>query len=255
MKQFQVKQLLAVQSILHQMNGYSQNMVEAAQEATVSEVMLSGTADVFEMMLTEIMGDMESPMTKALASRVCEDFRTPGFQLKLREFWAKVEEVQSRLFDEFESQGKFFYIPLSRASLFEKSEPFGPVVSRKFPDATEDIGEAGKCYACARYTACVFHLMRVMEHGVQRLGKKLRVTHVETTVWQKILDQINSAIRVLPAKSVKARRLAEVSAHLYNVKLAWRNEVMHPKSTYTEEEADNLLRQVGLFMAHLAQVV
>jgi hypothetical protein len=255
MKQFQVKQLLAIQSILHQMNGYSQHLEESAQETMVSEKMLTGTADVFEVMLTEVMADMESPMTQILVARVCENFRTDGLQLSLRAFWAQVDEVQSRLFDEFESQGKFFYIPLSRASLFENQEPYGPSVSKKFPRIAEDVGEAFKCYACARYTACVFHLMRVMEHGVQSLGKRLKVTQVETTVWQKILDQVNSAIKTLPAKAERTKKIAEISAHLYSVKLAWRNEVMHPKSTYTEEEAENLLRQVGLFMAELAKVV
>ena len=33
------------------------------------------------------------------------------------------------------------------------------------------------------------------------------------------------------------KKYAAISSNLYHVKLAWRNEVMHPKQTYTEEEA------------------
>ena len=44
-----------------------------------------------------------------------------------------------------------------------------------FPAANHEASEAGKCFATARYTACVFHLMRVMEVGVQEFGAVLSV--------------------------------------------------------------------------------
>jgi hypothetical protein len=97
--------------------------------------------------------------------------------------------------------------------------------------------------------------MRVMEHGVQRLGGKLGIAGVEKLVWQVILDQVNKAISQLPQKESKTQHLAEIASHLYNEKIAWRNEVMHPKSTYTEEEAEILLAQVATFMQTLAKVV
>jgi hypothetical protein len=39
----------------------------------------------------------------------------------------------------------------------------------------EDADEAGKCFAVGRYTACVFHLMRIMERCVQKMGRDLGV--------------------------------------------------------------------------------
>jgi hypothetical protein len=39
----------------------------------------------------------------------------------------------------------------------------------------EDISEAAQCLALNRPTACVFHLMRVMETGVQILGNRLGI--------------------------------------------------------------------------------
>jgi len=59
----------------------------------------------------------------------------------------------------------------------------------------------------------------------------------------------------LPTKDPTTVELAQASANLYSVKLAWRNEVMHPKETYTLEEADNLIRQVKIFMHHLATLI
>jgi hypothetical protein len=49
--------------------------------------------------------------------------------------------------------------------------------------------------------------------------------------------------------------MAEASANLYSVKVAWRNEVMHPKATYTLEEAENTLRQMRIFMHSLAGII
>jgi len=94
-----------------------------------------------------------------------------------------------------------------------------------------------------------------MEHGLQKFGKKLGIQNVEQIVWQNILDQVGAAIKAMPIRSPKTRKYAEIAGHLYHVKLAWRNEVMHPKVTYTEEEAENLLGQVALFMQSLAAIV
>ena len=56
-------------------------------------------------------------------------------------------------------------------------------------------------------------------------------------------------------KNPKTVKMSQASANLYAVKLAWRNEVMHPKDTYTLEEADNLIRQLKIFMEQLATIV
>jgi hypothetical protein len=149
----------------------------------------------------------------------------------------------------------FFYASPGEVACYDKPELFSTEVNAKFPNVQFDIVEAGNCYAMGRATACVFHLMRIMEVGVQKLGTKLGVTLVEEKNWQDILNQINAPISKLPPKSSSTRQLAEAAAHLYQVKLAWRNEVMHPKETYTTEEALNLLLQVRNFMVQLASIV
>jgi len=50
---------------------------------------------------------------------------------------------------------------------------FGKEIATKFPDLLEDISESGNCYALDRYTACIFHLMRVVEKSVQQFGIKM----------------------------------------------------------------------------------
>ncbi len=59
---------------------------------------------------------------------------------------------------------KFFALTAKAQRLYSDDKPlFGDDVFAKFPDATKDISEAGKCLALGRNTATVFHLMRAME--------------------------------------------------------------------------------------------
>lgn len=161
--------------------------------------------------------------------------------------------LQGRIADEMGMQ-LFLHIPSDRAAYYDQRELFGKEVNDAFPETQFDIVEAGNCYAAGRGTACVFHLMRIMEIGTQRLGSKLGVTLVHEKNWQNILDEINKAIKALP-KGPGTVEMAQASANLYAVKLAWRNEVMHPKETYTLEEAENLVKQVRIFMQQLAKII
>jgi|SRR6266850_3392181 len=94
--------------------------------------------------------------------------------------------------------------------------------------------------------------------GVQYLGKRLNI-NLQEKVWGKILAEVDTAIGKLPLntsqqKSVR-NKYAEASAQLRMVKDAWRNNVMHPKETYTEEEAERIFRNVKDFMVYLGSKI
>jgi hypothetical protein len=144
------------------------------------------------------------------------------------------------------------FLRVDKPDFYGSSPLFRRFVTDVYPQLTFDIVEAGNCLALDRSTACVFHLMRIMELGVQKLGSKLNVPLVNESVWQKIMDQVNSRITAMPekpaAKKRAKERYAEIAGHLYHVKVAWRNPVMHPKRTYTPEEAEQLFNSVKMFM-------
>jgi hypothetical protein len=71
----------------------------------------------------------------------------------------------------------FFRMDDEYRQYFEMPTPFGQTVALRFPTASFDIEEAGKCLALARPTACVFHSMRVMEVGVKALAKELKIPY------------------------------------------------------------------------------
>jgi HEPN domain-containing protein len=160
------------------------------------------------------------------------------------------------------------YIPPNRILYYEqnnesdasKYQLLSPKAKKKFAKSIEDAEEAAKCIALGRYTASVFHLMRVMERGVQRLGRKLKITiPVEEKDWGAISSHINGALKRLPNSTPPEKRIhsryAKAAVYVDNVRESWRNPTMHPKETYTEEEAENAFRFVKQFMEYLAAIV
>lgn len=187
------------------------------------------------------------------------EHRKSGEQLTNREVFVFIRTLQERMWDELELS-HFFYIPIEKIEFYEKSkEKFGQKVIDSLPGSLHDIEEAGKCYATQRNTACVFHLMRIMELAVQEFGNKLGVNLASERVWQVILDQINSEIKKMPHGSRAEKEIqgkySACASHLFNVKVAWRNNVMHPRDKYTEEEATDIFNNVQAFIQYLAKEI
>lgn len=147
----------------------------------------------------------------------------------------------------------------SDVEFWKQRDPlFGKAVADKLPDMAEDIEESGKCLATQRYTASVFHLMRVMESAVEKFAGLLNIEPIDSRGkdkgWQNFLNEANKAIRLLP-QDTYAKRLDGISAHLYHVKSAWRNETMHPKATYTREQALAIFAAVKAFVSDLSELL
>lgn len=166
------------------------------------------------------------------------------------------QAINQRITDELESLS-FFHIPTEKVEFYENSmEKFGQQVSTVFPDAIFDIDESGKCFGTQRNTACVFHLMRIMEVGLRFLAEKLNIPATIPT-WDGILKKIDAELQ--KEKKDKSQEwlglesvIAEAASHLRAVKTAWRNPTMHIEKKYTDEEALDIYSAVRGFMRHLA---
>jgi len=183
----------------------------------------------------------------------------PARELKYRALKGIFGELRRRIEQEL-AKVFLMHVPPSKLGYYEDVPQFGIEVATKFPKATIDIQEAGKCLALYRHTACVFHLMRTMEFGVQSLGRKLNVSiPVEETNWGTISSHINGALKRLPkstaAEKAHYQNYATAAVYLDNVRVAWRNSTMHPKETYTEEEAVGIFGFAKQFMQHLADLI
>jgi hypothetical protein len=148
---------------------------------------------------------------------------------------------------------KFFTIAPEKSSYYENPTLFGPVVATKFIKLTDEIRRAGTCFALDQPTACVFHLMRVMELAVQRFASRLGVPiNTQRDTWDHIMSAINGKIRNMPRRTPAEQRrhdnCAAISGHLNTVRVAWRNPTMHPKKSYDLQEAKDVLDSTGAFL-------
>lgn len=128
----------------------------------------------------------------------------------------------------------------------------------KFPAFTsEDIDNAGKCLGLEQATASVFHLMRAMEAIVSKVAKRLGgLSDNPEKEWGKLLSDIGTYIERLPKSNLAEKNVrkawSECHKNLYHVKESTRNETMHPKRTYTVEEAVQLFGAMRSFIQQLA---
>lgn len=145
----------------------------------------------------------------------------------------------------------FMYIEPTKVAFYSEPDLFGELVGTQFPSSRPDIEEAGKCLALNRATACVFHLMRVLEAGIGALAIDLKVTWPISN-WYDAINQIEKAIRGLPQKDERKQPYSDAAAYLMLVKDAWRNEVAHAGRMYSEEQAHQIFTNVKGFMQNLA---
>ena len=166
-------------------------------------------------------------------------------------------EFEGRLIDELR-ETSCFALEGRAEELYRVPNQFGEKVSNRFPKAVIDIEEAAKCLAFDRATACVFHLMRVLEIGLQELATDLGLAKIDEN-WQTLLDNIRGKIKNLPLttqveKDYQSDR-QEVVAHLQAVKDAWRNDVMHPRDHYDPNQALDIFNHTRPLMQKLAALL
>jgi hypothetical protein len=106
--------------------------------------------------------------------------------------------------------------------------------------------------AQSRSVAAAKTSARVMEVGVQELATKIDSSINTNLPWGEIQKKLDANLRDPAYMGSKKVEYSELSAYLTHVRRAWRNETMHPKVTYIEEDARDVLAQVRLFMNHLA---
>jgi len=149
----------------------------------------------------------------------------------------------------------FIQVDNEYAKYYQQKQLFGSEVAARFAAAGDDIEEAGNCIALGRGTACVYHLMRVMEIGLKALANPLGIPYAPS--WESYLRQIEAKITAKHSSKSKKWKKEEpfyrdVLGDLQAVKIAWRNPTMHIVRRYTTEEADDILRAVRAFMRRMA---
>lgn len=197
-----------------------------------------------------------SPVIKAQAHRLRDRCRSvPSGETAL-----VLRELHDNILVELESSC-FLSIAHEKRSYYEQKEPpFGSEVQSKFPQAGLDIAAASRCFALDEWTACVFHLMRVLEHGLQWLASDVGLKPEQTANenWKNVIDLIEKEIRSLeqlPKTAWKVSRvkfLSEAAAQFRYFKDAWRNHVSHGRENYDSISGSSIWNHVKEFMVVLS---
>jgi hypothetical protein len=161
---------------------------------------------------------------------------------------------------------KFMFMPGDQASHWDNPAIFGNSFSIEFPEAARiEALEAGNCFAAGRWTACVFHSMRVAEYGLRKLAKTLKVEindkgkrcPIEYGDWDKVITAIRnklSDLRKVSAGPKKAGLLSSYSNivdHCEYMKDIWRNEVSHTRRLWDKTESLGVMTRVREFIQSL----
>jgi hypothetical protein len=206
-----------------------------------------------------MLKEMGSKLPLATAQRWLASLNNIEKPITFREMQAYARELQGRLSDEL-SETKLWVVPDERNRFLVKRQ-FGEAVEKNFNPATKDIREAGRCLALGRGTACVFHLMRVMEVGLRALGTSLndeRLDPKKNPTWDTILKRGDAELKLpLKERSGEWRTdehfFSTAHANLRAVKDAWRNPTMHVEQHYDPEDAEEVWNTVKGFMRHLSK--
>lgn len=153
----------------------------------------------------------------------------------------------------------FFMILPHRFEYMFPKDLLTKITFEKFPHVMYDIKEAGWCFATERFTAAVYHLMRVAEYGLVSFAGFCKIEEKHRLNWNKALNDIEKCFRDKTNPNYKAglnkseeQYYIESLGWLRDVKTAWRNPVSHIPRVYDEEKARGLFQTVRNLMDHLS---
>jgi len=180
----------------------------------------------------------------------------------LAEFSHEIDNINEALRREL-AQHKFIYISPEKRKYFKQKTAFGRDVAAAFPSAIFDIQEAGTCLSFGMNTAAVFHLMRVAEHGLRALAKKLKVKFttldISYATWEAVIKATELKVRELRETPGRKKKKMDELEFYQSILLEYgamkdaiRNVVSHSRGAYDEHQATSIYIHVREFMQKLA---
>jgi hypothetical protein len=210
--------------------------------------------------LDEAAPSLEELPLSAVIQQQFRRLRRAADNAEPKELVILLRELYNNLLVEL-SSAWFLMIPAEKRERFEQRGPaFGESVAERFPDGAADIASASRCLALDEWTACVFHLMRCLEHGLRDLASKVGLPSdvMAHENWKNAIDQIEKKIRELEAAPKSATKVetlriySEAASQFRWFKDAWRNHVSHSRANYDARDAESVWHHVKQFMQHLA---
>jgi hypothetical protein len=134
-----------------------------------------------------------------------------------------------------------------------KLAAFGIRFVDNFSDAASEIEQARRCYAHGLFTACVFHLMRATEIGLNAVFKSLNSNKNPGQNWGQIINDMKGEINQRQGLAPEEKKFFDsVLTSLTVFKDSWRNPTMHREYSFDEGPAAMAFDAVRGFMATIS---
>jgi hypothetical protein len=142
-------------------------------------------------------------------------------------------------------------------------EIFDQKVLERFPEISDDVFDAAQCFIHYSSTACVFHLMRIVEVGVLKVARLADIQDPKPS-WGAILSKLERLTQrtqyqdLPPSIQPHIGLIRKLLPKLHAIQHAWRNKVSHvenkliPTDAINEEVATEVMSAVQAFMRMLA---
>jgi len=215
--------------------------------------------DEYRQKIREFLSGLENdadvfglPLTAKSLKRLFEELDDEGYtNSQLAE---RLQELRGRYSDELDDR-LFLSVTSGHASYLQTPQAGWRETIDKFPSTFLDVEEASRCFALGRYTASVFHAMRVLEVGLVCLALEFGVSAGRSN-WGPIIDRIEAEItkrsKTQGASWPDQQFYSAAAAQFRFFKDAWRNHVIHRRLSFDEEGAQQIYVHVREFMGHLA---
>ena len=187
----------------------------------------------------------------------------PTIEQQKKVFQAHEIEVKTRLAQlssvvESELQSRLFlYINSDKVWSSDSEWLTDTRIYPNFPEAHKELQRAGRCFSYGEQTACVFHLMRVIDSGLRLVYASLGEQY-DARNWDGIAKKIESEME----KKYKDKTddwkknepfYASVLTDIRSISRAHRNPALHDiDRKYTDDDAKYLIEVTKAFMTHLA---
>lgn len=206
---------------------------------------------------------LNARLALVLAQRFVALLEKDPCEVTVRKAISTMDEIESR-FADYIADVKLFVLYPEEALFLNSADNLIELdgFSARFPNAAFEVEEAAKCAALGRYTAAVFHAMRMLEVGIRALSKRLGIpdpTKPAEKNWGNILRTIKGKIdETWPLNhriaGSEGSEFDQLYATLDAVKNPWRNATMHVETIYAPHEALHILRCAAFFMRKLYEL-
>jgi len=205
--------------------------------------------------------DLGLTTTRKLVKRTVRLLSRPE-PLAPGKFQSLCSEILARLHDELDGV-HLMALSAKEVGFYEDWRTGWEEVLGAFPKTIDDIEEASKCYALARYAASIFHVLQAVEIGLIELGTFINVTDPKSG-WTAVTAVLKKIVKKDPATRTPFEKenfafLEQVDGAAEAIKTAWRNKISHAQgrlvllsANFTPEIAEEILFAARAFLRRLA---